>query len=549
MFRQWRIRVGAALGSVVIVAGALTGCSSLSGEAQTAVGEGPPATEPPKPGGRFVFGLEADPNGLDPTRNAWDPSGLQLANALYDPIAAIDDKGVAQPYLVESFTPSPDYMKWTFKLRPGVRFSNGEPLDGAAFATFVEALRVSAITGPPCQMIAGTRVVDPLTVELSMTRPWATLPVHLAGQGGYVVSPQQLKNPNGHSEPIGTGPFLLREWKINESFELVKNQNYWRSGLPYLDAVNFVIVPDGRERIEMLTRGDMDASSFTNLWELAILDEAARGNGAPSSLKVERDDGDAEKQVVMFNAMKPPLDDVRVRRAVAYATDLPTIAARSGWPLQSLAQGPVSVDSPFFSAAPYPTYDVQKAKNLVNEYLSDRRLRTRPREVAFTLKAPQAAAEFVNLLVSQWAQAGLKVNVDYIDFKQTVRFAVTGDYEAMLFRYFASADFDLLWHFFVDDTYAPGISINFARLRSTEITSGMTEGRSTLDVNTRRRAYDKVQQAFADEMPYLWLQRSEWRMASNPRVRAAHNVTLPDGSPARPLNAGTLRLTETWIAR
>src|SRR5262245_31034104 len=125
MLRQCVYRVGAVLGTVAIAASALMGCSSLSGETTTDIGQITPATDPPKPGGRLVFGLEADPNGLDPTRNAWDPSGLQLANALYDPIAAIDENGVAQPYLVASFTSSPDYMKWTFKLRPGVKFSNG----------------------------------------------------------------------------------------------------------------------------------------------------------------------------------------------------------------------------------------------------------------------------------------------------------------------------------------------------------------------------------------------------------------------------------------
>ena len=117
------IHLIAVFGAVAVAAGILSSCSIVMGSTNADPGAVAPVVERPRVGGRLVFGLEADPNGLDPTRNAWDPSGLQLANALYDPIAAIDDKGVARPYLVESFTPSPDYLTWTFKLRPGVQFS------------------------------------------------------------------------------------------------------------------------------------------------------------------------------------------------------------------------------------------------------------------------------------------------------------------------------------------------------------------------------------------------------------------------------------------
>jgi ABC-type transport system substrate-binding protein len=544
----WAGRVAAVVGIMAVCAGGLAGCSGLDSDARPAGPTTPVAA--PKPGGRIVFGLEADPNGLDPTRNAWDPSGLQLANALYDPIAAIDADGVAQPYLVESFTPAPDYKRWTFKLRPGITFSNGDPLDAPALAEFVNALRKSAITGPPTQMISELKVVDPLTVDMFTSRPWATLPVHLAGQGGYVVSPKQIADTEGTSKPIGTGPFTLTHWDIDKKFELVRNPRYWREGLPYLDGIDFVVVPDGRDRVAMLERGEMDATSLTQLWDLKALDEAVVRNRAGSRLQVENDNGDAEKTSIMFNALKPPLNDVRVRRAIAHATDVPGLAARNGWPLASLAQGPVSPESPFFSPAPYPAFDPAEARRLIQDYLKDTKVRPRPKEVAFTVTAPDFGAELMNQLVAQWAQVGIKARLDYTDVKQTVRQAVLGNFDAMLFRYFAAADFDLLWHFFVDDTIATeGISINFGRLRNKDITTGMNEARATLDAGTRKQAYARVQNAFADQMPYLWMQRSEWRLASTARVRDAHNVTLPDGRPARPLNAGTLRLVQTWVDR
>jgi peptide/nickel transport system substrate-binding protein len=552
MFGDRATRVLGVLGLAAVCVGPLIGCA---GSTQAGAGDDPvqeaPAVARPNMGGRLVYGLESDPNGLDPTRNAWDNAGIQLANALYDPLVTVDANGQVQPYLVESFTANADFTTWDFKMRSGVLFSDGERADATALAAYVEALRASAITGPPAKQLTDVKVLDPLTVRVASARPWATLPMLLTGQGGYLVSPKQLADPEGHSRPIGTGPFTLRSWKQNTRFELVKNRRYWRTGLPYLDAVDFVIVPNGVERINMLGRGEMDATNLSEPWVLKHLDEVTADPAGSLRLSVEKDTGDAEKTSILFNTTRKPLDDVRVRRAIAYATDIPAIAKSSGWPLDRLAQGPFDPTSPYFSPAAYPSYDVQKAKQLVREYLSDPRVRNRPPDVTFTLLAPNIGAEYVKPMVEQWAQAGIKANVSYVDLKQMVRLAVFGEFDAINFRYFASPDPDALWHFFVNDTITapPSISLNFTRLRSDEITSGMNEGRATIDPVVRKRGYARMQGALADQMPYLWLQRWEWRVATTTPVHDAHNVTLPDGRPALPLQAGTHRLTETWLDR
>jgi hypothetical protein len=97
----------------------------------------------------------------------------------------------------------------------------------------------------------------------------------------------------------------------------------------------------------------------------------------------------------------------------------------------------------------------------------------------------------------------------------------------------------------VADTIPPtGLSLNFARVRDVDITSGMNKGRASADIGFRQRAYAKAQRAPASESPYLWLNRSWWRVAATGRFHDARKVTLPDGRPALPLVAGTHRLTE-----
>src|SRR5438128_575209 len=103
------VAAGLALGMVAV---AITSCRPAS---TTSAEPGASTLGPPKPGGKVVYGIEADPNGLDPSKNGWDPSGLLVANAIYDTLAAFDRDGKPQPYLAESFTHSADFTQWTVK--------------------------------------------------------------------------------------------------------------------------------------------------------------------------------------------------------------------------------------------------------------------------------------------------------------------------------------------------------------------------------------------------------------------------------------------------
>jgi peptide/nickel transport system substrate-binding protein len=541
-----------AIGALVAVAGTLTSCSSMTGHTtaeQAPVDEVVNAGAKPQTGGELVYAIFADPNGLDPTKNAWDVSGLQVANVIFDPLMAYDNKGALAPYLAKGLTPSADFKTWTLSLRSGVTFHNGDPLDAESVVTCLKALRESIITGGAMQMITDTVAVDKRTVKITTSRPWAALPSLFAGQAGYVVSPVQLADPDGSSKPIGTGPFMLHGWQINERFELVKNAAYWRDGLPYLDGVRFEVVPEGPRRIEMLERGDIDVATFNSTADLAALDESVnrRGkisapDGRSGALTVERDQGDSEKDTILFNTSKPPLNDLRIRQALAYATDVKELAEANGWPKDRLANGLLPPDSPFYTKVDYPSFDLARAKQLVQTYKFEKNLK----DISFTLMEAFEPG-FLPMLIEQWGRAGIKVKINLVEGKQLVRYAVTGNYDAMHLIYFASPDPDTFWHFFVSDTIKSPISLNFSQLKDPRIDEGFNEGRASASPEVRKEGYAKVQQALADQLPYLWLLRDDWRIATVGRVRDARSVTLPDGQPAMPFVDGSHRLTETWI--
>jgi peptide/nickel transport system substrate-binding protein len=534
---------------VALCVGLLTGCP---GATETASAPNPRADRAvdSRVGGQLFYGLEIDPTGLDPTRNAWDYAGIQVANALYDPLAAYDADGRPRPYLLESFTPGAGFTSWALKLRPDIRFHNGEPLNADALLEFIAAMRSSFVIGSATQLLTGARKVDDLTVQVSTSRPWASLPVLLAGQGGYVVSPSHVAVVDGHTHPIGTGPFVLRKWQTGKRMELVRNPRYWQPGQPYLDAVDFVVVPEGGVRLEMLEAGDLDATAVTSPPDIDALDRILSRDDRPPRITDAVDHSDAEKTTIVFNTTKAPFDDVRVRQAIGYATDMQAIAHQNRWPVDRIAQGPFNPASPYFSPAAYPIHDVDKARALVDEYLTDVRVLDRPAEITFTLVAPDIWRDLVNQLVAQWADAGIRATTAFTDVKSDMQLAVYGGFDAEVLSFFAAPDPDVLWHFLVSDTVSnTGTSLNLARLRDPDITAGMNEGRARPDDGARKAAYTRVQDAMARQLPYLWLQRERWRIATSLRVRDARNVTLPDRSAALPFLTGTHRLNETRFDR
>src|SRR5690349_3853375 len=128
--------VAAALFAAVLAAGCTV--KETAGPSDT-------KAETPVDGGAIVYGYDSDPNGLSSVANAWDQSGLLVANALFDTLAAYDATGTPQPYLAQSFEHNSSYTQWTVHVRPGVRFHDGTLFDADAGLKMVEALRKSPV--------------------------------------------------------------------------------------------------------------------------------------------------------------------------------------------------------------------------------------------------------------------------------------------------------------------------------------------------------------------------------------------------------------------
>ena len=216
----------------------------------------------PRTGGQLVYGLTAETNGWNPSSNQWASSGLQVTHAIFDTLTAFDETAAIHPYLAEGFEHTADFKTWTFTMRAGVTFTNGKPATAAAVVRNQKFFTKSPITGPVYRVVDTIATSGDDKVVFTLHDPMVQFPMIFASQIGVVADPDWLES-NDSLQPIGTGPFALESWKIGDKLIVKRNPNYWQkdsSGqqLPYLDSIEYRVIPDSNSRTNALQAGDID---------------------------------------------------------------------------------------------------------------------------------------------------------------------------------------------------------------------------------------------------------------------------------------------------
>ena len=242
-----------ALARIFLVAGFGVALSAMPANAQ-------------KPGGSITFGLELDIPGFDPLKvGVFDTSAGTAAAAIFDTLTSLDDKGVVQPKLALSWTPSEDFKTWTFKLRPGVKFHDGTPFNAQAFKENFDRQKDPANKCRCAFYIAyinSVQAPDELTVVYNLKDPSVNLPaiVSFPSANNSVQSPTawKTKGDDYNRNPVGTGPYILKSWAAGDRMVLEKNPDYWNKGRPYLDRIVLKPLPDAQSRFASLQSGEAD---------------------------------------------------------------------------------------------------------------------------------------------------------------------------------------------------------------------------------------------------------------------------------------------------
>jgi peptide/nickel transport system substrate-binding protein len=497
----------------------------------------------PRRGGGLTFATEAEINSFDPRVGAWDNTAYLYARTVYDPLFTQASDGSIKPYLAQSITPNADYTQWTIKLRPGIRFHDGSPLDASTVKVNLDGVAHSPLTGPFLLNMAGTRVVDSLTLVASMYTPWVPFPSYLTNASGYVCGLKQLADPSGRARPIGTGPFMFKEWVPGDHFTAVRNPDYWRPGLPYLDSITFKPLPDPRARGDGLRAGDFEvvhSSDTQNVADLLHRPGFVQVNDLNSVL------GEPDQNFIMLNTSVPPLNDLRVRQALAHATDQQKVIDTLYNGLTRPADGPFPPGSPYYGPTDYPQHDLSSAKALVADYQREKG----PISFKFATVNTEKGRLRNELLQSMWREAGIQTDIVEVEQSPLIVDAITGNYQACGFRQFNCPDPDANYPWWSSTTAAPigKQGLNFTRYRDPQLDAGLVAGRTQVDPTVRAAAYRLVAARLGAGVPYIWIGPSVWIVAASAVVGGLTRATLPEGLLARAMMSGVIWPAELFRA-
>ena len=542
--RPHRPRAVAVVLALVLVAAACGGGgddgAGGGGGSSTTVDSGKPVD-----GGKVVYGLEAESsNGLCLAEAQLAISGIQVARAIYDTLTIPNADGEYVPYLAKSVTPNATFDKWTIELRDGVKFHDGSDLTAEVVKNNLDAYRGQYPARKPLLFIFVYDNIDtvetkgPLTVVVKTKTPWPAFPAFLFMNGRFGVMAQaQLDDPDHCADKlVGTGPYELVEWRVNDHLTVAKNLDYWQPGLPHLDEIEFRPITEAEQRVNALQTGEITVMHTSN----ALATTELRDLADAGDIAVNEAPEYAEVGYELLNANLPPFDNINARLAFAHAIDRDTLNEVRNKGILTNASGPFAPGSMGYLAdTGYPTYDVAKAKEYVAKYEAET-----GQKLSFihkTTPVPESMA-WATMLQQMVEAVGGSMQINAEDQSQLISDAIGNNFQAMGWRLHPGGDPDLQyvwWH--------GGSPVNFGKFADPEIDRLLDEGRAESDPAKREVIYQDLNKRFASQVYDLWDQWTLWTVATATDVHGVFGADLPDGSKPFPGLADGHSLTGLWI--
>jgi peptide/nickel transport system substrate-binding protein len=483
------------------------------------------AQDRPPRGGTLVVALNADPGHLNPaiTTSGATHAAAELA---FNGLVGRDERGEPQPELAESWRVEQNGAVYRFRLRDGVTWHDGKPLTSADVKfTFEELLlkyhaRTKASMGG---VLAGIDTPDSHTVVFRFQRPYAPLLLQLDATEAPIMPRhvfQGADDPQRHpanTAPVGTGPFRVVGYAKGAEIRFARNASYFKPDLPYLDAVVMRIIPDAGTQVLALESGEVDF-----LWGVpgphrARLAADSRYRLAQTSY---HPGGSNCIMTVSFNLQRPALRDVRVRRAIAHATDRAPFLAQILFGEGKVATAPISSELAWAHATglALPRHDRAEAERLLEAggWRKDGDGPRVARGVGGVLDGTRLAIDFVHfpafakygeLLRQQLGAVGIAVTPKPLE---PAAFAPVvfkdRNFDTGVISYCNGPDPEIgVRRMYHTSQIGPAPFTNAAAYRNAKVDALFDEAARTVDRPARGRLYREIQEIVAQELPYWWL--------------------------------------------
>ena len=542
----------------------------------------------PVRGGDLVYGIEAD------SANPWAPYRVSCATACYVMITSVSDalftatdEGEVAPMLVESYEANDDSTQWTLKIRDGIKFHDGSPLDGAAVEFNIESCQYSPLTGAALLWIKDV-TSSGQTVTITTNEPYVAMPrAFTERQCAYMFSPTWLKTladvpqrkeqapvydaamaaipaDGDPARPVGLGAFKFESYTPGNgnSFKLVRNDEYWRGPngvtgeqLPYLDSIEGVVSVDIGGRSNGLRGGQFDVIHTSNGdWIKQFAEDdgfetiATSLYGDTGYIMLNVAEGDTDPDGT--NATSPLLN-VHCRRALAFSIDTDRYIRLRDAELTLRADGPFGPGMlGYLKDSGYPTYDPDQAKTEFDQCLSE--LGTDHIEFTYNTTNDPFNVESNTLIISMWQEVlgnAVQARISPIEQGQYIGLALNGTFNAFGWRNHGGIDPATQAYWWQSTSSAPigNLALNFGRFKDADIDAALGTVKTKSDPAIRQAAAEDVNKIFGEQVYNLWLSWALWGVIENPYVNGLESNALPGGGDGIGLAfSGRHQMNQIW---
>jgi peptide/nickel transport system substrate-binding protein len=444
----------------------------------------------------LAMALEPSP-GLDPTAGAASSIAEVTLYNIYETLTKINSDGSVGPLLAESWEVSPDLKTYTFKLRRGVKFHNGEPFNAQAVKFSFDRAGAEKSTNKDKRTFANlsTQVTDEHTVVI-INREIDPDLLFLLGQGTAVIV--EPKTADGNStKPTGTGPYRLENWVKGSSIVLSKWDGHRNAANVKIRRVSIRFIADPAAQVAAVLAGDVDL--FPRITPRAV--PQVQGNPRYQTLV----SGSRAKTILAINNAKKPFDDVRVRRAVAHAIDRKAVIQGAG-DGYGAPIGSYYVPGAFgyVDTTNVNPYNPERARALLKEAGI-----TGPLEVTITLPPPPYARQGGEVIVSQLSKVGITAKLQNVEWAQWLSNVYGAkNYDMTIISHVEPFD---LGNFARPDYYWGYKSAKFEDLYNKYKTSPRPQDRARLLAD--------IQRLLAEDSVHAYLYQPQWVTIASKNLR------------------------------
>ena len=445
----------------------------------------------------MVLAMALEPPGLDPTAGAASAIAEITQYNIYETLTKINPDGTVSPLLAEGWEVSPDLRTYTFRLRKGVKFHNGEPFNAQTVKFAFERAGDAKSTNKDKRTFASMErvaAIDDFTVVI-INKEIDPDFLFLMGQATAIIVEPKSAATNA-TQPVGTGPYQLENWVKGSSVTLRKWDGYRNAAAIKLKRASFRFISDPAAQVAALLAGDVDAfprvtprsvPQFKNNPKFQVLSAGSRA-----------------KTILAINNKKKPLDDVRVRRAIAAAVDRKAViqGAGDGYGTR-IGSHYVPGAFGYIDTTGVNAFNPDRARALLKE------AGVSNLELTITLPPPPYARQGGEVIAAMLDKVGIKAKLQNVEWAQWL----SGTYGAKNY------DLTIISHvepFDLGNFAKPDYYWNYQSPKFNDLYS---KYKNTAREADRKKLIADIQKLIADDCVHAFLYQPQWVSVANARVR------------------------------